>query len=444
MFKLLIIDDEKDILNMLSRLLELEGYEVHKAKNIQEGKEILNKKTINVILTDVKLPEGNVTKFIEDLKYAYPETEIICLTAYGNITDGVQAMKNGAFDYLVKGDDNKKIIPLLSKACEKSDLQFKISRLHSKIQGDFGFDKIIGHSKAIQEVTGLAKKVAPMDTSVMLTGETGTGKEVFAKAIHAHSPRKSKQFLAINCSALSPTILESELFGHKAGAFTGAQKDKRGLLEEADKGTLFLDEIGEMEINLQAKILRFLEEGTFIKIGDSKETKVDVRIISATHRDLKEQVADGKFREDLFYRLSVFNLDLPSLNVRTQDIEALATHFIEHFNLKSNKRVKGISPEFLKALKDHNWKGNIRELRNIIERAIILSDQNILQVDLIPLDFLISNTKRGHPNLTLKEVEKDHILDVFASTGNNKTRTAELLGIGLTTLYRKLEEYQIL
>ena len=283
-----------------------------------------------------------------------------------------------------------------------------------------------------------------MDTSVMLTGETGTGKEVFAKAIHAHSPRKSKQFLAINCSALSPTILESELFGHKAGAFTGAQKDKRGLLEEADKGTLFLDEIGEMEINLQAKILRFLEEGTFIKIGDSKETKVDVRIISATHRDLKEQVADGKFREDLFYRLSVFNLDLPSLNVRTQDIEALATHFIEHFNLKSNKRVKGISPEFLKALKDHNWKGNIRELRNIIERAIILSDQNILQVDLIPLDFLISNTKRGHPNLTLKEVEKDHILDVFASTGNNKTRTAELLGIGLTTLYRKLEEYQIL
>lgn len=441
---ILIIDDEKDLLNMLARILELEGYRVYKAGTAKVGKEVLKQQAINVLLADVKLPDGHGISLIETYKNISPETEVICLTAYGNIPDGVQAIKSGALDYLVKGDDNQKIIPLVSKAVEKSQLRFKIKKLQARIQGDFGFDKIIGTSKAIKEAIQLARKVAPLDTTVLLNGETGTGKEVFAKAIHAHSERKTEQFLAINCSALGKDILESELFGHKAGAFTGAQKDKKGLLEEAHLGTLFLDEIGEMDIDLQAKILRFLEEGTFIKLGDTKETKVNVRIIAATHRDLKGGVDTGHFREDLYYRLSTFTLILPALNERIEDIPMLAEYFIGVFNLKTKKQVTGMSPEFQKALIDHHWKGNIRELRNIVERAVILAETETLEAELLPMDFYFSRYQgKSALKLSLKEVEKDHIQSILEYVNGNKTRAAKLLGIGLTTLYRKMEEYDI-
>ncbi|MBC9797242.1 sigma 54-interacting transcriptional regulator [Sinomicrobium weinanense] len=439
---ILIIDDEKDLLNMLARILELEGYRVYKAETAKAGKDVLKQQAINVLLADVKLPDGHGISLIEEYKGISPETEVICLTAYGNIPDGVQAIKNGALDYLVKGDDNVKIVPLVSKAVEKSQLRFKIKRLHARIQEDFGFDKIIGTSKAIKEAIQLAQKVAPLDTTVLLNGETGTGKEVFAKAIHAHSERKTEQFLAINCSALGRDILESELFGHKAGAFTGAQRDKKGLLEEAHLGTLFLDEIGEMDIDLQAKILRFLEEGTFIKLGDTKESKVDVRIIAATHRDLKAEVDRGNFREDLYYRLSAFTVVLPSLNERVEDIPLLAEYFIRSFNVKNRKQVDRMSPEFRNALLQHHWKGNIRELRNIVERAVILAETDILEAELLPMDFYFSKYRaKNTPVLSLKEMEQNHIQNVLEYVNGNKTRAAKLLGIGLTTLYRKMEEY---
>ncbi|RNL94542.1 sigma-54-dependent Fis family transcriptional regulator [Sinomicrobium pectinilyticum] len=442
MSSILIIDDEKDLLNMLARILELEGYRVYKAETAKAGKEVLRQQVIHVLLADVKLPDGNGISLVEEYKSISPETEVICLTAYGNIPDGVQAIKNGAMDYLVKGDDNRKIIPLVSTAAEKSQLRFKIKKLHARIQGDYGFDKIIGTSGAIREAIQLAQKVAPLDTTVLLNGETGTGKEIFAKAIHAHSERKTEQFLAINCSALGRDILESELFGHKSGAFTGAQKDKKGLLEEAHQGTVFLDEIGEMDIDLQAKILRFLEEGTFIKLGDTKETKVDVRVIAATHRDLKAGVDKGIFREDLYYRLSAFTVVLPSLNERAEDIPQLAEYFIKLFNAKNRKQVARMSPEFQKALQQHHWKGNIRELRNIVERAIILAETEVLEAELLPMDFYFSRYLAKNASvLSLKEVEQNHIQNILEYVNGNKTKAAKLLGIGLTTLYRKMEEY---
>lgn len=443
-FNVLIIDDEKDILNMLSRIIELEGYSVFKASTGKEGIKVFRKENIHLVITDVKLPDARGIDLVNDFKQYRPEAEIICLTAYGKIEDGVQAIKNGAFDYLVKGDDNKKIIPLLSKASDKAALQFKVSRLKAQISEKFGFHKIIGDSKSLLNAIDMAKRVAPMDTNVLITGPTGAGKEVFSRAIHAASNRTSENFLAINCSALGKDLLESEMFGHKAGAFTGAVKDKPGLLEEAHLGTVLLDEIGEMHPELQAKLLRFLEEGTFISLGDTKEKHVDVRVISATNRDLKKAVEDGTFREDLYYRLSVFTIDLPGLDERKKDIPLLTDYFVKEIGLKVNVNIKSISDEFMEALQQHQWKGNIRELRNVIERSIILSNDGKLTEDLLPFDFLINKNPGINTGLfKLKDVEAAHLKNILKYTRGNKSKAAEVLDIGLTTLYNKIKEYQL-
>ena len=443
-FNVLIIDDEKDILNMLSRIIELEGYSVFKASTGKEGIKVFRKENIHLVITDVKLPDARGIDLVIDFKQYRPESEIICLTAYGKIEDGVQAIKNGAFDYLVKGDDNKKIIPLLSKASDKAALQFKVSRLKAQISEKFGFHKIIGDSKPLLNAIDMAKRVAPMDTNVLITGPTGAGKEVFSRAIHAASNRTSENFLAINCSALGKDLLESEMFGHKAGAFTGAIKDKPGLLEEAHLGTVLLDEIGEMHPELQAKLLRFLEEGTFISLGDTKEKHVDVRVISATNRDLKKAVEDGSFREDLYYRLSVFTIDLPGLDERKKDIPLLTDYFVKEIGLKVNVNIKSVSDEFMEALQQHQWKGNIRELRNVIERSIILSNEGKLTEDLLPFDFLINKNPGINTGLfKLKDVEAAHLKNILKYTRGNKSKAAEVLDIGLTTLYNKIKEYQL-
>ncbi|HMQ61336.1 MAG TPA: sigma-54 dependent transcriptional regulator [Flavilitoribacter sp.] len=441
---LLVIDDEKDILNMLAHMLELEGYEVLKASTASSGKNLLEKTDVNVILTDVKLPDGNGVQLSGEFKRIRPEAEVICFTAYGNIQDGVKAIKNGAFDYLVKGDDNAKIIPLVSKAVEKSRLQYKISGLQSRVQENFGFDQVIGRSRPIMEAINLAQKVAPTVATVLLTGPTGSGKEVFAKAIHACSNRSTESFIAINCSSLGRDLLESELFGHKAGAFTGAVKSKNGLFQEAHKGTLFLDEIGEMDLSLQAKILRVLEAGTFIPVGDTKEHRVDVRVIAATNRNLEAGIATGHFREDLYYRISGFTIRLPALHERREDIPALAEHFMHYYASRINKKVTGLSPSFMKLLREHEWKGNIRELRNVMERAVILSDTPELQSDLLPFNTdAPAKTSLQAGVFKLRDLEKHHIRQVLAYTDGNKTRAAELLGIGVTTLYMKIREYKI-
>ena len=324
---ILIVDDEEKLRSLLSRIISLEGFEIQEAETAKAALKKLELKDIDVVLCDVKLPDGNGVDLVKTIKEKFPLVEVVFLTAYGNIADGVQAIKNGAFDYITKGDDNNRIIPLLHRAIEKVRLAKRVQQLEKQVGKKYSFDSILGESKAILSAIDLAKKVAATDASVLLLGETGTGKEVFAQAIHQSGTRSNKPFVAINCSAFSKELLESELFGHIAGSFTGATKDKKGLFEEAHNGTIFLDEIGEMAIELQAKLLRVLETGEFMKVGESKTTKVNVRIIAATNRDLQEEIKTGHFREDLFYRLSVFQIRLPSLKERIADIEILARLF---------------------------------------------------------------------------------------------------------------------
>jgi two-component system, NtrC family, response regulator len=441
---ILLIDDEEKLRSLLKRIISLEGFSIYEANNLKAANKILEKEEIDITLCDVKLPDGNGVDFTKHIKNKFPYVEIILMTAYGNISDGVQAMKNGAFDYIIKGDDNEKIIPLLNKAMDKSKLQKRVEQLEKQVGKKYSFENILGQSSLIQDAITLAKKVSPTDATVLLLGETGTGKEVFAQAIHYESKRAAKPFLALNCSAFGKELLESEIFGHKAGAFTGAVKDKKGLIEEADTGTFFLDEIGEMHIELQAKLLRVLETSEFIKVGDTKSTKVNVRIIAATNRDLQQDVADGKFREDLFYRINIFTIQLPALRNRKKDIPVLAEHFLNIFSQKANRHITGMSKDFLEHLQNHEWKGNIRELKNVMERACILASSEQLHVNNLPVEFLLNTSLSSNNQLSafsLASVEKLHIQRVLNHTKGNKTETARLLNIGLTTLYRKIEEY---
>ena len=443
MNKVLIIDDEEKLRSLLARLIKLEGFSVIEASTLKQASKTVAREEPDVILCDVKLPDGNGIDFIKEIKSKYPIIEIILLTAYGNIPDGIQAMKNGAFDYIVKGNDNDKIIPLLNKAIEKVELKKKVAILEKRVGKKYNFNSIIGSSSAITDAINLAKKVAPTEATVLLLGETGTGKEVFAQAIHNASTRAAKPFMALNCSSFTKELLESEIFGHKAGAFTGALKDKKGLIEEANSGTLFLDEIGEMPFELQSKLLRVLETNEFIKVGDTNTTKVDVRFIAATNRNLEEDVSELKFRQDLFYRLNVFTISLPPLRGRKKDIPALAQFYLSIFSAKTNNAVTGISKEFVEHLQQHDWKGNIRELKNVIERAVILADGPELTLENLPLDLQVGNfnSQKNASSFDLAGVEKLHIQKVLLYTKGNKTEAAKLLNIGLTTLYRKIDEY---
>lgn len=444
MRRILIIDDEEKLRNLLTRIISLEGFEVLQAGDCKTALKKLEQSDIDVVLCDVKLPDGNGVELVKKIKENFPIPEIILITAYGNIPDGVQAIKNGAFDYITKGDDNNKIIPLLYRAIEKVDLTRRVQRLEKQLGSRHSFDKIIGKSKNIRKAIELAEKVAITDTTVLLTGETGTGKEVFAQAIHQASPRASQNFVAINCSAFSNELLESEMFGHKAGAFTGATKDQKGLFEEANNGTIFLDEIGEMSLGLQAKLLRVLETGEFIRVGETKPTKINVRIIAATHRDLPKEIEQGHFREDLFYRISTFQIHLPPLRERVIDIDPITNHFIHVSSAKTNKKISSVSPDFYEALKRHTWKGNIRELKNVIERSVILCD-HALSVEHLPIELQgeddVKTKNKVLSAFELASAEKLHIQKVLNYTNSNKTKTAELLGIALTTLYRKMNEY---
>ncbi len=447
MKKVLIIDDEEKLRTLLAKIISLEGFDVVQAGDCKSGLKKLEQSDIDVVLCDVKLPDGNGVELSKQIKSRFPMVEIIVLTAYGNIPDGVQAIKNGAFDYIIKGDDNNKIIPLLNRAMEKVQLAKRVQQLEKQLCDKHSFDSIIGKSKFILQAVELAKKVSPTDTTVLLTGETGTGKEVFAQAIHQASSRNTKSFVAINCSAFSKELLESEMFGHKAGAFTNAVCDKKGLFEEANSGTIFLDEVGEMSLELQAKLLRVIETGEFIKVGESKPTQINVRIISATNRDLEKEIEDGLFRKDLFYRLSVFQIKLPALRERSMDIEALANYFVKFFAAKTNKKVKTLSHEFIQVLKQHTFPGNIRELKNIIERSVILSDSDELYIDSLPGELLntqvVSKDNKQFSAFSLESAEKIHIQKVLNYANGNKAQAAKLLEIGVTTLYRKLDEYGI-
>ena len=422
MNKILLIDDEPTIRMLLSRILELEGYEVLKAKDRATALYILNKQEVQVVLCDVFLPDGNGVDMVQELQPLAPNAKIILLTAHGNIPDGVQAIKNGAFDYIVKGDDNRKIIPIVSRAMDAIAAEQKQQSKKKDVRvNTVTFGNIVGKSPALAHVISQASKVAATDVAVLINGETGTGKELFAQAIHNASHRSAGAFLALNCSAFSRELLESELFGYKEGAFTGAVKDKRGLLEEANHGTVFLDEIGEMALELQSKLLRVLETGEFVKVGDTKTTRVDVRIISATNRNLKEEIANGRFREDLYFRLSVFRIELPPLRQRREDILLLAQHFAERFSKQIGCPVPALSPDAKNLFLSYPWPGNVREMMNTMEHALIVCDSEVTREDL-PIDMLSDESStQADDSLDLKSVERNHIIKVLHHTHGNKT-----------------------
>ena len=397
MSKILIIDDEVQIRSLLARMLELEGYEVCQAGDCKAAIRQLEIQQPDVALCDVFLPDGNGVDLVLNIKKTAPNVEVILLTAHGNIPDGVQAIKNGAFDYITKGDDNNKIIPLISRAVEKAKMNVRLEKLEKKVSQLYSFDSILGESKVLKEAVMLAQKVSVTDVPVLLTGETGTGKEVFAQDIHYN-------------------------------------------------GTIFLDEIGEMAFELQAKLLRILETGEYIKIGDTKPTRVNVRIIAATNRNLAEEIKAGRFREDLFYRLSVFQVHLPALRERTGDIRILATAFAKSFSEKLSYAISEMTPAFLQALEQQPWKGNIRELRNVIERSLIVCEGGRLDVCDLPLEIQNTHYECSDDSMgsfELAAMERRHIARVLEYTKGNKTEAARLLKIGLTTLYRKIEEYKI-
>lgn len=431
----------------MARIIGLhgEGFEVEQADSLKAARHKLTKSEFDIIICDVKLPDGSGVDFIGEIKDKQPLSETILLTAYGNIPDSVQAIKNGAFDYITKGDDNNKIIPLINRAFEKVELAKRVHQLEQQVGRKYSFDNIIGKSRQLQTAIGLGKKVAQTDTTVLLLGETGTGKEVFAQAIHQASVRKSRPFVALNCAAFTRDLLESELFGHREGAFTGASRDKRGLFEEADTGTIFLDEIGEVIPELQAKLLRVLESGEFFRVGETVPTKVNVRVIAATNRNLEEQLTEGHFRSDLYYRLSVFTIPLPPLRERQGDIALIADTFAQLFATRMDRQSITLTDGYIQALLRHSWKGNIRELKNVIERSVILADDDVLDVDSLPYELQHSDPAAGKSTaaFSLAEAENRHIRKVLHHTQGNKAEAARLLGIGIATLYRKIEEYQI-
>ena len=445
---ILIIDDEPIIRKLLARMMELEGYEVFQAADRASGLKLLTAKTPQLVLCDVFLPDGNGVEMVKEIKELQPETEVILLTAHGNIPDGVQAIKNGAFDYITKGDDNNKIIPIISRAMEKINSR-PVQPSGSTVVPvrESAFDTVLGHSRGLQQVIQLARKVAVTDVPVLLTGETGTGKEVFAQAIHNGSARAKQPFVAINCSAFSKELLESEIFGHKAGAFTGALKDKKGLFEEANHGTIFLDEIGEMPLSLQAKLLRVLQQGEVQRVGCDETIKVDVRVIAATNRVLADEVAAGRFREDLFYRLNVIGLEVPPLRALREDIPLLASTFLERHAAANRKTIKGFTPQAMDAMLRYGWPGNVRELENAVERAVILSGGEYVAERALPL--AVQNApvpdadgeELALGSMSLEDVERKAIEATRRETEDNKSEAARRLGITRATLHSKLKKY---
>ncbi|WP_293788217.1 sigma-54 dependent transcriptional regulator [uncultured Pedobacter sp.] len=431
--QLLIIEDNTLERTLYGRILSSEGYDVLEADCIKSAKAIIMRQVIHVIVLDVKLPDGSGLSFISEIKNISPDTEIILFTSTGSIPDGVNSIKLGAFDYMIKGDSPVRLIGMVNQASMQAMDKF-MEKLHQKNLEEKGFASIIGDSPAIQHAKELAKRVAKTNANVLLLGETGVGKDLFAEAIHHSSLRHQQPFLAINCSAIGKEVLESELFGYKAGAFTGALKDKKGLFEMADHGTIFLDEIGEMGIELQAKLLRVLQNGTFIKLGDTKTTKVDCRLIAATNQNLELAIQKGSFREDLYYRISSFMIDIPPLRERDGDIQLLVKHLFNTLPNQLGIPKPSLKGNFVKALSTLHFKGNIRELINVMERAIILSN-GVLDENLI----IRPKVKKENASRSLHEIEKEHILNVIAECQGNKRKAARKLGIAIATLYRKLE-----
>ena len=446
--KILIVDDDATFRLTLKAHLSEAGYEIVEAEDGGGAVELVRNTLFDLILLDLRMHTLSGEETLQRIKAISPGVPVIIITAYATVKTAVETLKQGAFDYLIKPLDMDELLMTVEKAIKYYELEEENRELKTRIAGQFHFSSIIGRSKKMREVLEILTLAAPSDATILILGESGTGKELIANAIHENSPRKDKAFVKVNCAALPENLLESELFGHERGAFTGATSARKGRFELADGGTIFLDEIGDMSLATQAKILRVLQEKEFERLGSSKPIKVDVRIIAATNRNLEQAIREGTFRQDLYFRLSVVTIELPPLRERREDIPALAQHFLKKYAEKNQRLVKGFAPKTMDLFMRYDWPGNIRELENTVERAVILCREEYVQPHCLPRQFqalLDEDTPETgvRPGHSIREVERELILKTLEQTGGNRTRAAEILGITRRALQYKLKEYGI-
>jgi len=446
LMKILIVDDEKTIRDSLQLVLSEEGYQTQTSSDGFEALEIIKNELIDVVITDIKMPNLDGMELLNQASKISPDTFFIVMTAYASVNSAIEALRNGAYDYLIKPIEFDEILVRIKRLYNYRKLSQENKSLRQHISSGKGYQDIIGESDAIKKVFKLINQVAQTNSNILITGKSGTGKELVAKAIHYNSNKKDNIILPVNCGAISENLIESELFGHKKGAFTGAVEDKAGLFKVADGGTLFLDEIGDLPLNMQVKLLRAIEDKKFIPVGGIKPVSSDVRIIAATNQNLYEKTLSGDFREDLFYRLNVIEIALPSLNERKDDIPLLVNHFVEKYCNEMGKKILRVDTEATKALINYSWRGGVRELENVIERAVIFASDDTIQMsnltDYIQNDF---NSQKFPDSLkdAIKNFEREHIASVIKNHNYSKEEAAKVLSIGLSSLYRKIEELDI-
>jgi DNA-binding NtrC family response regulator len=441
-----VVDDDAAMCDFLKEELEREGYAVEVARSGRAGIERVKQGGVDLVVSDVKMPDLDGLDLLREVREVSPTPYVITITAFGSIDTAIRAVKLGAYDYITKPFEIEQLVLVVDKALSERDLRSEVERLREEVAQTYGFGNMIGRSEAMREVFELVRRMAGSGAGVLITGESGTGKELVAKAIHYASPRKNRPFLAVNCAAIPETLLESDLFGYKRGAFTDARADRQGLFVEADGGTIFLDEIGELPLTLQPKLLRALQEREVRPLGAARSERVDVRVIAATNRDLEARLRAGRFREDLYYRLNVLSVHLPPLRDRTDDILPLAEHFLARSAERAGKRLRGFKEAAKNLLLAYAWPGNVRELENVVERAVALAEGDIVGAEDLPpsmrdrknQDQLATALAQG---LTLDQLEREYIQRVLEAEGGNKTRAAQRLGLDRKTLYRKLEEY---
>jgi len=444
--RVLIVDDEKIIRDSLEMLLKEEGYKTDSAADGEEALAKLKTESFDVVLSDIKMPKLDGIELMQKAAELSPNTFFIIMTAYASVNTAIDALRQGAYDYLIKPVEFEDVILRMKRLLSYRKMAIENKTLRQRLTAGEGFQNLIGKSESMKRVFELISRVAQTNSNVLIVGKSGTGKELVAKAIHYNGLRKDQIFLPVNCGAISENLIESELFGHKKGAFTGASEDKLGLFKVADGGTLFLDEIGDLPLNLQVKLLRVLEDKQFIPVGGTRPVSTDVRIIAATNQNLYEKTKSGDFREDLFYRLNVVEIKLPTLNERREDIPLLANHFIEKFRLEMGRRIIGVDNETMRLLMNHDWRGGVRELENVIERAIIFARDEIITVQDLS-DYVKGNTfSDSFPDSlkdALKIFEREHITKTIKKYDYEKEDAAKALQIGLSSLYRKMEELEI-
>ena len=440
--KILVVDDEAIMRDSLRDWLGDAGYQVLTAENGSQALEVIEKGKPGIVIADLVMPGMDGIELLKRAREISAGIEVIIITAYGSIPTAITAMREGAYDYIEKPFCPEKAELLIERLAEHKGLIEENISLHQKLEERYRFENIIAKSPRMKQVIEVIKVVAKSNATVLITGESGTGKELVARAVHSQSYRKDKPFIAVSCAALPETLLESELFGHEKGSFTGAHAQRKGKFETANKGTIFLDEIGEMSANIQVHLLRVLEEKEFSRVGGNELIKVDVRVVSATNKDMKQAVADGQFREDLYYRLNVVTIELPPLRERKEDIPLLAQHFLKKFAMENQKEVTGFSPEATDFLLKYEWPGNVRELENAIERAVILAKSPYIESADLPQESLtLAQSVLSGKNL--EEIEKGHIINVIDETGGNYSKAARILGISRATLYNKIRAYQL-